>query len=151
MNILALDCATRTGWALLYEGTIESGVQDFSKRRGESNGILFLRFNKWLHEITPANVKVIAFEQAHHRGGAPTEICVGLTTRAMEAAASIEAEYMAVHTGTVKKFATGKGNASKPAMIAWFECTVGRPPLDDNEADAYALLLFVMEELGVKL
>ncbi len=149
MNILALDCATRTGWACLLDGNIESGVQDFTKKRGESNGILFMRFNKWLREITPFNVQVIAFEQAHHRGGAPTEICVGLTTRVMEFAASIDAEYMAVHSASIKRQATGKGKASKADMMLWFERTVGRPAIDDNEADARALLGFIMEDLGV--
>ena len=50
-NILALDLATMTGWATLIDGKINSGVQNFSKKRGESNGIMFLRFNAWLREI----------------------------------------------------------------------------------------------------
>jgi hypothetical protein len=34
--ILAIDAATKTGWALIREGRVyESGVQDFSKRRGD--------------------------------------------------------------------------------------------------------------------
>jgi hypothetical protein len=39
LNILALDPATKTGWALYENGPIESGVQDFSTIRGESNGM----------------------------------------------------------------------------------------------------------------
>jgi hypothetical protein len=50
--ILALDCATKTGWALIKEGRVyESGVQDFSKKRGESNGAMFLRFQSWLRSV----------------------------------------------------------------------------------------------------
>ena len=71
MNILALDMATKTGWSWIVSGKVkESGVQDFTKRRGESNGVLFLRFRKWLSD-TCALVKpdLIAYEQAHMRGG----------------------------------------------------------------------------------
>ena len=154
MNILALDCATKTGWALLFDGHIESGVQDFSKRRGESNGMMFLRFRGWLESTFSRSVEfggVVAYEQAHHQGGAATEICVNLTGRAQEFAASVAAETMAPHTATIKKFATGKGNAGKDAMMAYFRRETGREPIDDNEADAYALLRFVMAELGVTL
>ena len=47
--------------------------------------------------------------------------------------------YQGVPVGTIKKHATGKGNANKDAMLAavrgW-----GYTPVDDNEADALALL-----------
>lgn len=148
MNILALDCATRTGYAVQLDGHIESGVQDFSKKRGESNGMLFLRFRAWLkNTFKDSNINVIAYEQAHHRGGAATEICVNLTGRAQEFAAEIEAEFMAVHTASIKKCVTGKGKADKDSMIEWFSCKYGRAPIDDNEADAMALLEYVKKDL----
>lgn len=150
MNILALDCATRTGWAVQLDGHIESGVQDFSRKRGESgNGLIFLRFRGWLiNNFKNSGIKVIAYEQAHHRGGASTEIGVNLTGRIQEFAAENNIEYMAVHTGTIKKFATGSGTAGKPAIMDWFKSKTGRAPIDDNEADAMALLWYVKSELG---
>lgn len=171
MNILALDCATKTGWAALIDGHIESGVQDFSKRRGESNGMMFLRFRAWLEDMVYMVVgrewdgleygkvlschktifDVVAWEQAHHRGGAAVEVCVNLTGRAQEFAAEIDAETIAPHTATIKKFATGSGKAGKEEMMAYFRSETGREPIDDNEADAYALLRFVMAELGVTI
>lgn len=152
MNILALDCATHTGWATLINGSIESGVQDFSKRRGESNGLMYLRFNAWLVAMPAAFVKLdlIVYEQSHHRGGSATEIGYGLTTRVQEFAIRIGAEYQAVHTGTIKKFATGLGNSGKTEMINAYEKAVGRTPDSDDEADAYWLLRYAMEEYGVK-
>ena len=89
MIILALDLATRTGWAVVRDGrVVESGVQTFDKRRGESNGVLFLRARKWLSEFGQSSPPdLVAYEQAHFRGGAATEICVGLQTRAQEIAA----------------------------------------------------------------
>jgi len=144
MNILALDMATRTGWSWIVSGKVkESGVQDFTKRRGESNGILFLRFRKWLCD-TCAMVRpdLIAYEQAHMRGGAATEICVGLQTRAQEAAAERGIESVPVHSMTLKKWATGSAKADKAAMIVKAGSYLGRPPTDDNEADAVLLGLY---------
>ena len=144
MLILALDLATRTGWAIVRDGrVIESGVQDFTKRRGESNGLLFLRARKWLSEFgQPAHPDLVAYEAAHFRGGAATEICVGLQTRAQEQAAVWGVESAPVATGTLKRWATGKGSADKAAMIAWAAGKLGRQPEDDNEADAVAVGLW---------
>jgi crossover junction endodeoxyribonuclease RuvC len=118
---------------------VESGVQDFSKRRGESNGLMFLRFRKWLQEVM-ASFKsgelLVAYERAHFRGGAATEVCVGLQTRVQEVAEEMTAQYVPVTTSEVKKFATGKGNADKGQMIEMATGVLGRAPLDDNEADA---------------
>jgi len=152
MNILAIDAATKSGWASIINGRIESGVQDFSKRRGESNGIMFVRFSAWINGMYDVlKPDVMAYERAHHRGGAATEICVGMTTRIQEAAARNGIEHMAVHTATIKKYVTGSGRASKEDVMAWFKETVGRDPVDDNEADARALLEFVMMDLGQKI
>ena len=43
--------------------------------------------------------------------------------------------------GVIKRFATGKGNAGKDAVIAAMRAR-GFSPADDNEADALALLLW---------
>ena len=51
-----------------------------------------------------------------------------------------------VHRGyvTIKRHATGKGNASKDMVIASMRAR-GHTPADDNEADALALLHLVTE------
>ncbi len=148
MVILALDLATKTGWAVVKNGrVIESGVQTFDKRRGESNGVLFLRARKWLAEFGhPGKPDLVAYEQAHFRGGAATEICVGLQTRAQELAAEWGVESAPVPTSTLKKWATGVGRAEKPAMIAWAAKQIGHQPEDDNEADAIAVGLWAAEQ-----
>lgn len=151
MNILALDLATSTGWALAENGRIESGVQSFAKARGETNGILFLRFNRWLDEVASvggkARVRVLAYEQAHHRGGSATEICVGLATRVQEFCAKHGIECLPVHTATLKKHAVGIGNAKKEHMIIAASRFVGRAITDDNEADALCLLKYALDDL----
>jgi Holliday junction resolvasome RuvABC endonuclease subunit len=52
--------------------------------------------------------------------------------------------YQGVPVGTIKKHATGKGNASKDDMIAAIRLR-GFQPTDDNEADALALLLWALD------
>lgn len=148
--ILALDTATKTGWALIKGGAVyESGVQDFSKRRGESNGAMFLRFRAFLRDIiAQADPEIVIYEQAHHRGGAATEICVNLTGRVQEVCAEAEIQYAAIHTASLKKWATGKGKGDKAAMIVEAERRTGRKVQDDNEADAILLGLMAWEEYG---
>ena len=146
--ILGLDCATKTGWAVCEGGKIlESGVQDFTKKRGDSNGMMFLRYRQWLSEMLYTyKVSLCVYEQAHHRGGAATEICVNLTGRVQEECDRLKIEYATVHTGTLKKFATGSGSAKKPEIMAAAEKIIGRPPIDDNEADAIFISLWAHNE-----
>jgi Holliday junction resolvasome RuvABC endonuclease subunit len=55
--------------------------------------------------------------------------------------------YEGVPVGTIKRHATGKGNASKQTMIDAARAR-GFDPADDNEADAIALLLWAIETKG---
>jgi len=142
-----LDCATKTGWAILEDGRIvESGVQTFDLQRGESPGMRFLRFRAWLESMVSA-VDVIAYEAAHHRGGAATELCVGMTTRVQEVAAARKSECVPVHTGRLKKWATGSGSAKKEAMIERAR-SLSNTIIDDNHAEAILLARYAWQEVG---
>ena len=55
--------------------------------------------------------------------------------------------YQGVPVGTIKRFATGKGNADKAAVIDAMRAR-GFAPRDDNEADALAILLWAIETRG---
>ena len=152
MQILSLDMATKTGWCFYDSETkkiIESGVQDFSKKRGESNGVMYLRFRGWLKLITDLHKpELIAYEQAHMRGGAATEICIALQTRAQERAVEIGIESIPVRANTLKKFASGKGNAGKDIMIKLATKYLNRPVIDDNEADAIHIARWAAKEVA---
>jgi Holliday junction resolvasome RuvABC endonuclease subunit len=52
-----------------------------------------------------------------------------------------------VPVGTIKRHATGRGNADKDAVIAAVRA-LGFDPVDDNEADALALLDWALEHGG---
>ena len=55
--------------------------------------------------------------------------------------------YDGVPVGTIKRHATGHGNAPKEAMIAATRAR-GYSPADDNEADAIAILLWAIDTNG---
>ncbi|MBU0959206.1 MAG: hypothetical protein KKB31_04660 [Nanoarchaeota archaeon] len=148
MNILALDLATKTGWCFKKDGKILSGTQDFSLRRGESHGLIFLRFRKWLAEfLIPGEKVFVCHEQSHHRGGAATALLGGLIAETQAFAAEHGFEIMPVHSATLKKFATGSGRADKAVMIQKAK-DQGYNPQDDNEADAIHLLRYAIQEVG---
>jgi len=151
-NILALDLATKTGWAFGKDGDQPrqclSGTQDFSLRRGESHGLIFLRFRKWLCAFSiPGEKILICHEQAHHRGAAATALISGLIAETQAFAAEHGFEIMPVHSLTLKKFATGSGRADKEVMIQK-AIEAGFNPADDNEADAIHLLRYAIQEIG---
>ena len=160
MIILAIDPGSHLGWALARDGKlIESGVEDFGLKRGESPGSRYLRFRKWLQGQAiytggdPDNhgwPNLVAYEQPHHRGGHATEVLVGMTTRLQEFAAEIGAECVAVHSATLKKHATGSGRASKLEMIHAADNRWKPKPglFNDNEADALLILAWAIEEYG---
>lgn len=151
IRILALDLGTKTGWAAATPGIgVESGVQVFDLRRGESPGMRFLRFRRWLGQmLEDLSPELVVYELAHHRGGPATELAVGFQTRVQELAAARGVEYTSVHTATLKKHATGSGRAGKPAMIA---AAAARWPdqvlEDDNQADALCLLAWGLADVG---
>lgn len=66
MNVLALDFATKTGWALKDGG---SGVWDFTLRSDESSGFRLIRFRKKLKEsLDEHGYRVVVFEQVSVAG-----------------------------------------------------------------------------------
>jgi hypothetical protein len=102
--------------------------------------MMFLRFRAWINNIVmDYPVIYCAYEQAHHRGGAATEICVNLTGRVQECCVDNGIECMAITTGELKKSAGVRHNSKKPEMIEKAREIIGREPIDDNEADAILL------------
>lgn len=151
-NILALDLATRTGWAIVRDGRVyESGTWEFRAEYsgdGRHYGHLFAALYRRLDGATTPET-VLAYELAHHRAGAATRIGVGCNaTVLLFAARRGMPAPLAVHTATLKKWATGDGRAGKGAIMAWAAERIGRQPVDDNEADAVAVGLWASERLA---
>ena len=173
MNILALDLATTTGWALRENGLLTWGHEDFAPRRGDSPGMRQLRLARWLAEMairpgltarSPAAspmIELIAFERAHHRGGAATHVCVGMMARVEEFCAEHGIEHVAVTTSELKRFALGKKpkDRSKGAMIRAGQLRVdaikhldlhGCGVLTEDEADALWVLWWAEDQVGAR-
>lgn len=142
-TILSLDLGTQTGWALLArDGVTLSGSQPFKPGRFEGGGMRYLRFHEWLGAMNDSafGFGVIYFEEVRrHAGTDAAHIYGGLMATLTAWAEKRNIPYTAVPVGTIKRHWTGKGNASKEAMIAE-AVRRGFRPADDNEADALALL-----------
>ncbi len=143
--LLALDLGTTLGWALaLPDGTRTSGVQGFQPRRFEGGGMRYVRFRGWLSEIhqnTRPMIGTIRFEEVMRHAGTTAAHVYGGFLSHLQAWCDVESvPYAGVPVGAIKKFATGKGNAKKDAMIEAARRR-GFDPADDNEADAIAIML----------
>jgi Holliday junction resolvasome RuvABC endonuclease subunit len=147
-TILALDLGTRTGWALQHlDGTITSGTEQFKPQRFEGGGMRFLRFKRWLNDLYAASqhINAVFFEEVRRHAGVDAAHAYGGFMGHLTAwCEHHNIPYQGVPVGTIKKHATGKGNASKEEMIA---ATIkrGLKVADDNEADALALLYWAIE------
>jgi Holliday junction resolvasome RuvABC endonuclease subunit len=145
MTILALDLGTTCGWALRDSaGQVISGSQSFKPGRYDGGGMRYLRFTRWLDEIAK-DAKYIAFEEVRRHAGTDAAHVYGgfmATLMAWCELRGIPCEGIPVQT--IKKHATGKGNASKEQMIAAM-IGLGHDPHDDNEADAIAMLYYAVD------
>jgi Holliday junction resolvasome RuvABC endonuclease subunit len=147
VRLLSLDLGTATGWAL---GELDRkpiyGTESFALGRFDGGGMRGLRFQRWLEEMLPGTCSMrVAYEEvrrhmgvdaAHAYGGFQAMLTAHCENRLVP--------YEGVPVGTIKKFATGRGNASKQDMLAAITQR-GYLPLDDNAADAIALWLLTAE------
>lgn len=150
-TILALDLGTATGWALRGpDALIISGTAHFRPGRYDGGGMRYLRFTNWLAEIERLSGPIAAlwFEEVRRHAGTDAAHVYGGLMATLTAWAELRAiPYAGVPVGTIKRHATGKGNAPKQAMIDQARAR-GFEPADDNEADAIALLLWAIETKG---
>lgn len=150
-TLLALDLGTTTGWALRgHDGLITSGTVSFKPGRYDGGGMRYLRFTNWLSEIDRLSgpIEAIYFEEVRRHVGTDAAHAFGGLLAVLTSWAELRGvPYQGVPVGTIKKHATGKGNANKQAMIDAAR-ERGFSPADDNEADAIAILLWAIETQG---
>lgn len=147
MSVLALDLGTKCGHALAHPtGVTVSGTWDLSTKRHEDAAFRFIRFREHLsilHRQVP--LTVVYFEEVRrHAGTTAAHIYGGLMAMLKSWCVDNGVSYCSVPVGEIKKGWTGKGNADKDAMIAEAKRR-GYSPLDDNEADAIAILVLKTE------
>jgi crossover junction endodeoxyribonuclease RuvC len=161
--ILALDLGTTTGWALRSaNGPVAHGFVSFKSQRFEGGGMRYLRFGRWLADMLALSgpqsdsqtdsqtsltgLGAVYFEEVRrHLGVDAAHVYGGLLATLTAWCEHHQIPYQGVPVGTIKRHATGKGNAGKAEVIAAMKA-LGHPVTDDNEADALALLHWAMAQ-----
>lgn len=144
MTVLALDLGTHMGWALSSGASGTIHLQTASQRRFEGSGMKWLRLRRFLDEVGPFDVVVIE-EVRRHAGTDAAHAYGGALAVVTSWCEEKKIPHTAYSVGTIKKHATGKGNAGKDAMVQ-AAADRGWAPVDDNHADALWILdLYTIE------
>lgn len=148
--VAAIDLGTVMGWALGGgPHPILSGTEAFRTGRFEGGGMRYLRFRNWITGLLQDQApSAVYFEEVRrHAATDAAHVYGGMMAELTASCELLSVPYQGVPVGTIKKHATGKGNASKDAMIAAMRRR-GHAPADDNEADALAILHWALETRG---
>ena len=148
MKILAIDPGTHCGWAIT---PLESGVWDLSPHRHEGGGMRFFRLRNYLAKVCGGVDLVVYEEVRRHLGTDAAHIYGGIVAIIQEHCETHAPKipYQGIPVGTIKRFATGKGNSNKEAMVAaarelWPQLNIK----DDDQADALFLWAWAQGEYG---
>ncbi len=156
MNILALDLGTKCGYSVHKpelsnptRGNL-SGVWNFAASRFDSHGQKFVGFKNALHEMfLMEDIKFVVYEEVRaHIAVDAAHSYGGFLAILQSVCLEHKVEYKGVPVGTIKKYATGKGNAKKPDMIvAASRLFPSINVIDDNHADALCLLSWATKNI----
>ncbi len=143
MIILALDLASRCGWAC--SDPFRSGVWDLRDKRDE-HGLRLLKLERHLEEFfgTFPPDRLVVFESANvygtrHING--VQVPFELQGALKLICGRRQMQYRGYSPSQIKKHATGRGNASKSEMVdAGRQKWPDQGIRDDNQADALWLL-----------
>ena len=145
MRMLAIDPATKCGWAMSKD---IFGTWDLHIKKDESPGMKFIRLRAKLHELHESEkLELIIFERPGGRFKNDIISHSKLQAVIEEFCAQNDVEQKGYSSKEIKKFATGKGNANKLAMINAAKLKLGYQGEDDNEADALWLLYYAKSDL----
>ena len=153
MLILGIDPGTKCGWAILDGGRrVASGVWDLSAKRHEGGGMRYVRLRGYLREVFESSkIEAVAYEEVRrHMGVDAAHVYGGITAVISSVCESWKPKipYRAIPVGTVKKLATGKGNASKGQMIEAARERFDLERVAEDEADALHIGYALTHELG---
>jgi len=142
-NVIGIDPGTKCGWAVIYEnGHHKSGVWNLATKRHQGGGMRYVNFKRAFASLIGESLLlgpcVVYYEEVRrHAGTSAAHTYGGIVAMLVAVCEEDGVPYTSIPVGTVKKFATTKGNASKEMMIAAAKVRwPGFEPVDDNEADA---------------
>lgn len=140
-DFLGLDLGTYCGWARgIATGvcvTTASGRFDLSVTRFDSPSLRNVKLKLALEPLLQAGVEMVFFEKVMaHKGVAAAHAYGGFLSAMHEICAQYDVPVEGIHVGTIKKFATGSGRASKTAMVD-AAIRAGINVDTEDQADAY--------------
>lgn len=136
MGTLCLDLATKTGWAHSSGGSGVWNLEAATRPR------VWGELRRRLEEVEKPDLLVI--EQPFLRGGPSTRVLMGLAAVAELFASDHSIRFAEVNARTLKKHATGRGDATKEQMMAAARLR-GWEFDGHDEADALWLLDYTRE------
>lgn len=142
MLYLGIDPGTNCGWAIMDKSLVvkANGHWNLKGGRFEGGGMRYVRFRSYVQALLDAypEIKQVGFEEVRmHMGVDAAHVYGGIVASLTALLEERKIPYAGIPVGTVKKRATGKGNASKDAMVStalrqWPLFT----ELTEDEADA---------------
>jgi Holliday junction resolvasome RuvABC endonuclease subunit len=147
VTILALDLSlTATGWAHDYDGKLQYGTQSTSHRGVDR----LYDLDYWLSCMTWGVLPDLAVIEGYSyaaRGSALFQIAEWGGVARLNLFKD-RTPYIEVPPAVLKKYATGRGNATKPDMRMALYKRSGLDVADDNAVDAIWLLAIGRELVG---
>lgn len=146
---LGIDLGTKCGFArydhLGKGGSYMTGAWDFKVKASDSPALRYVRFGNELRQHLALGVDRVFYEKVErHIGTIAAHVYGAFLLKLHETCDEYGVMFEGLGVGEIKKFATGKGNASKEmvgkAAVAW-----GFKPASEDEADAIAILKCGME------
>lgn len=150
-NLVAFDQATLCGVAYQKAGdkTAKTELWDLSIKSKESQGMKWIRFESKLRDFLKKHkIEVLAYELPSGRNTNPIIHSSKLICLMEKVCTEMDIEYVEFSSKSIKKFATGNGNAGKPLMIQYAESLWGYEGNDDNEADAIHILHYLKSKIN---
>lgn len=144
-NFLGLDLGTYCGWARGIASGIclmtASGRFDLSDTKADGKvpdpSRRNVKLKLALEPLLQAGVEMVFFEKVMaHKGVAAAHAYGGFLSAMHEICAQYDVPVEGIHVGTIKKFATGSGRASKTAMVD-AAIRAGINVDTEDQADAY--------------
>jgi len=141
MKVVAFDLGSTMGWAANFKPA-GMGHRTFTGSRVERLSAI----QQWLAGFQWDRADVIIYETPLVRGQGATRILWGIAGLLEAAATRSNLPILDVAVPTIKKFATGSGNAPKAGMIAAAK-KYGYAGENEHEADAVCLLHYAIANL----
>ena len=138
MKILAIDLGNKMGAAAMDGDAIVSQSVKHKNSKGAA-GHQYLHFRYWLSSLGVYWDAIYYEKVENHKGVYAAHAYGGYLATLQAFCCEKNIKLVPVPVKTVKKHWTGNGNAGKPLMIAEANRR-GFQPVDDNEADALAIL-----------